>query len=198
MVGKSRGAHGNPVGAVANWTTGLVKGKNDMLLEWLSGTPLGNERFLEIWEWVQTAYNFFIVFNVFRFSFHVLRGATEEFIERSRLMQFVFRWWRPILAVHFIYYALSGAYNNWFLVAFLLLGLVLVTINLILQFSIERLERKIQAFEDLEKERQRKREQAEADADADADGGDRDRDSDSDSDEDRDEDGEGGGDRKGA
>ena len=179
-----------------------------MLLEWLSGTPLGNERFLEIWEWVQTAYNFFIVFNVFRFSFHVLRGATEEFIERSRLMQFVFRWWRPILAVHFIYYALSGAYNNWFLVAFLLLGLVLVTINLILQFSIERLERKIQAFEDLEKERQRKREQADADEDADADGGggggggdsdgDGDGDSGSDSDGDSDRDGEGGGDRKGA
>lgn len=175
-----------------------------MLLEWLSGTPLGNERFLEIWEWVQTAYNFFIVFNVFRFSFHVLRGATEEFIERSRLMQFVFRWWRPILAVHFIYYALSGAYNNWFLVALLLVGLVLVTINLILQFSIERLERKIQAFEELEKERQRKREQAQADADGgggDSDGdseADSDSDGDGDSDGDSDGDGEGGGDRKGA
>ena len=158
-----------------------------MLLEWLSGTPLANETFLEVWEWVQTAYNFFIVFNVFRFSFHAMRGATDEFIQRSRLMQFVFRWWRPIFAVHLIYYALSGAYNHWFFVALLILGLVLVTINLILQFSIERLERKIQAYEEMEEERKRAR-QREEEPDEDADDGHSDNGSDSDSDKDEDRD----------
>ena len=176
-----------------------------MLLDWISGTPLGNETFLKVWEWVHMSYNCFIIFNIFRFTFHVMRGATEEFIERSRLMRFVIRRWRPIFAVHLICYALSGAYNNWFLIAIFIVGLVLVTINLILQFSLERLERQIAEYDRMAEERRRKKAAPEEDAetdDDDSDGngdgnGDKNADRDADKDTDRDADRNGDADKKG-
>ena len=162
-----------------------------MLFDWIASTPLGNETFLEVWEWVQISYNAFIIFTVFRFTFHVLRGAMEEFIERSRLFQFIFRWWRPILAAHLIYYTLTGAYSNWFSIALFLVAFVVVTINLILQFSIERLERKIKAYEDMRKEREKKKD---ADENTDDDNDDDDDDDDDRDDRDRDRDGNRDGD----
>lgn len=174
-----------------------------MLLDWISGTPLGNETFLEVWEWVHMSYNCFLLFNVFRFTFHVMRGATEEFIERSRLMQFVFRWWRPIFAVHLLCYALGGAYNNWFFIAIFIVGLVLVTINLILQFSLERLERQIAEYDRMAEERKRKKAAEQEDADTDDDDsdgngdGDRDGNADRNADRDADRNGDADADKKG-
>lgn len=140
----------------------------DWLSEVLAGTPLMNETFLEVWGWIQFAIDAFIVFNVFRFSFHVLRGATEEFLLKSRLAQFAIRHWKPLLAGHLIYCTLRGAYGTWFYVILLVVALVLVTIMIILQFLIERLEKQNQAYRDmLEKDNKDNKEDTDADADED-------------------------------
>ncbi len=140
-----------------------------MLLDWLSGTPFANETFLEVLGWIQFAYDCFVVFNVFRFIFHVLRGGWEEFIERSRLMQFVLRRWKLFLAGHLLYCTLRGSYSHWFYVILFGFLLLLMTVLLVLEFLIYRLEKKNQAYRDL-LEKESKKEEDEEEDDGDADG----------------------------